>query len=663
MRAFLELFALCGIAIVQPTLDLLRRNSNDVFVPAGATRFQVVTVVALILFAAPAALSAVEVAVGLVAPRIRRFAHAALAGSIVGLIAFEALTHNSSVGDPVRIAIAAVVGFAGALLLLQFSAAGLFLRYLAFAPVVFAVLFILSGPISPLVLASKVESADVAIGKPNRVVMIVFDELPTQSLLDGTGQIDAELFPNFATLAADSTWYRNNTSVAPYTAVAVPALMSGKLPDNPKAISTAAEHPNTLFTLLGNEYRINAHENIEGLNPGGDAAGSGTLKGLVETAYDLWRGFVTDDPPQIPSEEEMLEREQPAMRHFASSLGSAPRNQLDYLHVLMPHYPWHLLPDGRSYTDVWAVRGLLGTWGGGPEVAAVGRQRHILQLQATDRRLGQIFDKLERLGVYDKSLIVVTADHGEGFTAFNPIRKATAENFSEVMWVPLFIKAPAQTTSKVDDRPAHSIDVLPTIADLLEIEIPWKTDGRSLLGKARPDGPRPFLKITSPDASTAPSDAQYQEWSGTKGFGRVLASRAASAGGDKALRVYKGFSAFGDLVGQPATPLVEPAAASLEGSISEPWKFATVVDPDANDATWTYLEGRVESKGGREIAISINGTIASITTTYDDVFSGGSAYVAVLPPSLFKPGANDIQMYVIIGTPAAPRLELVQQQS
>ena len=69
------------------------------------------------------------------------------------------------------------------------------------------------------------------IGKPNRIVMIVMDEFPLESILDGTGHVDAALFPNFAALANTSTWFRNDTTVAPYTDVAVPAILTGRLPD------------------------------------------------------------------------------------------------------------------------------------------------------------------------------------------------------------------------------------------------------------------------------------------------------------------------------------------------------------------------------------------------------------------------------------------------
>ena len=42
-------------------------------------------------------------------------------------------------------------------------------------------------------------------------------------------------------------------------------------------------------------------------------------------------------------------------------------------------------------------------------------QRHLLQLGFTDRLLGRLVTRLRRAGLYDRSLLVVTADHGASF--------------------------------------------------------------------------------------------------------------------------------------------------------------------------------------------------------------------------------------------------------
>lgn len=660
LRAFVELFALTGVAIVQPTLDSLRRNSNDIFVPVGASAIQVVALVALMLLGPPLLLWAVEALIGVALPRLRRYAHAVLVGAVVGLIIVEVLNRQFDLGAVPKVVVAVLLGVGAALLVLRFSVAGMFLRYLAFAPVVFVVLFLLNSQINPLVLGSGVASTpSVRARKPSRIVMIVLDELPTESMLDGTGHIDAGLFPNIAKLAAGATWYRNNTSVAPYTQVAVPAILTSKYPTKPRGLSTASVHPHNLFTMLRHDYHINAHETLETLDPSGTITPRASVRALAHTSYTLWRDFVTNSDPDPAITSTTMNREVPALQRFTASLGHAPDKQLDYVHVLLPHYPWHLLPDGRSYSNTSAIPGLVGIWGGGPELAAVGRQRHILQLQAADRFVGEALDKLRRDGDYNRSLIVLTADHGEGFTAQNPIREATPANYSQIMWVPLIMKSPGQTAGRVDDRMSRSIDVLPTIGDMIGAKIPWKVDGRSLLGPAHPNGPRRFLEITSPDASTPPTQAKYQDWDGVKGFAQVLASRAAEPGPVQDLRVYEGFSKYGSLVGRPAAPLVTPGSP-LHGSIGLPELWQNV-DVNSAYAPWTYLSGRVDTPGTREIAVTVNGTIASLTKSFNDTFFGNAAYAALLPPSLFRPGANNIQMYTVTGDPASPHLQLIKR--
>jgi hypothetical protein len=64
------------------------------------------------------------------------------------------------------------------------------------------------------------------------VVEVIFDELPTATLMNPSGtRIDAKRFPGFAKLAAHSTWYRDNTTVADFTGRAVPAIETGIDPD------------------------------------------------------------------------------------------------------------------------------------------------------------------------------------------------------------------------------------------------------------------------------------------------------------------------------------------------------------------------------------------------------------------------------------------------
>ena len=68
------------------------------------------------------------------------------------------------------------------------------------------------------------EKSEAASSDPDHppVVLLVFDELPTPSLMKPDHHVDAERYPNFAELESTSTFYRDATTVADATFAAVP---------------------------------------------------------------------------------------------------------------------------------------------------------------------------------------------------------------------------------------------------------------------------------------------------------------------------------------------------------------------------------------------------------------------------------------------------------
>ena len=67
------------------------------------------------------------------------------------------------------------------------------------------------------------------------------------------------------------------------------------------------------------------------------------------------------------------------------------------------------------------------------------------------------------------------------------MRELDDVNRDQILGVPLFVHGPGMEPG-IDDRPAQTVDVVPTIAGLLGVHIPWKVDGRDL---SRPATPRP----------------------------------------------------------------------------------------------------------------------------------------------------------------------------
>src|SRR6478735_6045390 len=469
---FLELVAVLGLAFAQPIFDLLGKNPL-LFVAWNATPARTLGAVVVVVLGPPLAGYLVELASALAGASTRRVVHVVLVGAGIGLVAMEAAKQLTELGAVPLVLIGAGAGLLGGLARARFRGFRTWLRVLAVAPVAFAVL-LLTGPASVVVFGSDPGAAAVTVARPHRVVMIVMDEFPLTSLLDGHGAIDAQLFPNLDALSRQGTWYRNDTTVAPFTEAAVPAVLTGELPPDPDTVPVVAEYPHNLFRLLGKTYGLNVHESVTRLCPTSECApkrrptGVGTgFRGMLSDISSVWWDFADPGSRTSVSFGGLGGEDTTAWttaQGFLATLGPAAGPEFDFLHVLLPHFPWHYLPTGQDYAALPGhTNGLHGQIWANDDVAALMRARHLLQVQAADTFVGQVVARLKELGVYDDTLLVVTADHGVAFEGGEPIRGFTRTTVPEIAWVPLFVKAPNQRTGGPDDRPAESIDVVPTM--------------------------------------------------------------------------------------------------------------------------------------------------------------------------------------------------------
>ncbi|HXV58799.1 MAG TPA: hypothetical protein VD704_13115, partial [Gaiellaceae bacterium] len=262
----LHLLVLCGFALAQPLYDILGRTP-EFFVARGSTGWDVV-VVGVALATLPAALLlAVEALAGLVSHRLQSALHLLFVGALAALIALQALRRGGDLPGWPLVAAAAALGALAAVAYSRLSPVRTGVTVLTPAPLVFLSLFLLSSPIEELQLANPLEDGSrPAVESRTPVTVIVFDELPTTSLLDADGRIDEGRFPSFASLAADATWFPNATTVHAYTGSAVPAILTGEDPDA-GALPLVADHPRNLFTYLAESHRMNVLEPVTQLCP------------------------------------------------------------------------------------------------------------------------------------------------------------------------------------------------------------------------------------------------------------------------------------------------------------------------------------------------------------------------------------------------------------
>jgi arylsulfatase A-like enzyme len=101
-------------------------------------------------------------------------------------------------------------------------------------------------------------------------------------------------------------------------------------------------------------------------------------------------------------------------------------------------------------------------------------------IRYTDTHVGELLKKIDRLGLRENTLVVITSDHGEEFQEHNSFLHNQVYN--ETMHVPLLIRFPGKIpVKKRVYQPVEIIDILPTILDLVKIKPHNHFQGRTLV--------------------------------------------------------------------------------------------------------------------------------------------------------------------------------------
>jgi arylsulfatase A-like enzyme len=104
-------------------------------------------------------------------------------------------------------------------------------------------------------------------------------------------------------------------------------------------------------------------------------------------------------------------------------------------------------------------------------------------IRHVDDRLGRLFEELKQRGLYDNTLIIVTADHGEEFLEHGLLGHGESL-YDEVIRVPLIVKFPCpgkQCGHRRIESQVELVDIFPTIMEVAGLRRPETLVGRSLL--------------------------------------------------------------------------------------------------------------------------------------------------------------------------------------
>lgn len=304
-------------------------------------------------------------------------------------------------------------------------------------------------------LSGRKGTASAALTRDPRanVLFITLDTTRADHLgAYGYKEIDT---PNLDALARDGVRFAQAISSIPLTLPAHCSLMTGTTPLHHKVRDNGG-------FFLGSEQTTLA----EILSPQGLKTTAVVGAFVLNRHWGLDQGFETYDDEFGPSDPRAA-ADLHAQRDGAEVADHGIR-WLDahsgerfflWLHFYDPHYPYE--PKGE-----FAARY--------PDRPYDG------EIAYTDSQIGRVVDSLKAHGLYDRTLIVVAGDHGEGLGQHGEPDHGIYL-YDSTLHVPLIVRAPASAYRRIVDSMVRDIDVAPTILDYLGVAAPPSVRGRSLL--------------------------------------------------------------------------------------------------------------------------------------------------------------------------------------
>jgi len=680
---FGQLFALLGLtgfALGQPILSLAGENPT-LFAYSNVDGWRLVVFALVVALVPPLLLWLAVVAAGLVN---RRAGDGVFIGCSIGLAAVALVQVWRAVGLEhtfVVFTLAAVGAAAFGLALIKFETVRAWLRYTAILPALAIGVFLVGSPTSDLLQARGAGADKSESGLPP-VVFLMLDEMPTQTLLAPDGTIDRVRFPNIASLADESTWYRNYSVMATWTDVSVPSILSGGEPKTGQALWT--DYPDTIFSLFRPTHSLTAVESFTDLCGYPECSASGEsgsqtaqprIRELSTNVRDLWwqRIFPSSSGETDLADfgEEVTETEASTVRgerltaqqatedwmrairsrptsaaNFVESLSAGDQPSFSYLHLLFPHQPWVHYPDGTRHSaggqsdrlSTHEVSRADPTW-----AAAIEEHRYLLQARYTDAVVGEILDRLRETGLYDKAVVVVTSDHGVAFEGtVDSGRAVKRETLPEVAYAPLIIKSPGQREGIVDDSNLLSIDVLPTVAKEVGVEIPWSHPGHAA-GSPSVAG-RGTEKVIF-DFGTDPLRPEYL---GVVSFDATMSPRAErrligpAAAGETDVAGLVRTIGLADRLGMRVDGIVSGRSGSVAIDDLENLRRPQPGQPAG--AVSGNVTADPNPSGERFVLVAVNDEIVTAAPV------GGNGYfLTLLPMGALRPEGNEIRVVLVTG--------------
>ncbi len=331
-----------------------------------------------------------------------------------------------------------------------------------------------------------------AQNRPN-VIFILTDQWRSTAFgFAGDTQVKTPYIDQFS---KESVVFKNCVSVMPICTPYRAALMTGRFPTSTGMFMNDLYMPEKelcmaeIFKKQGyatafyGKWHLDGHGRLNNVQP------------FRRQGFDYWKGIeCTHDYNKMP----YFENNDLKVKYWdkysafaivddaAIYLEQASKSAnpfLLFLSIESPHFSQHTAP--QHYQDMYPKEKLVLS----PNVIdnkfpniRENLKQYYAHCTATDKAIGDLINKIKSLGLYDNSIIILTADHGEmmGSHGVRPHEKQIS--WDESVKTPFLIRYPGigNNAGKLTQTPITTPDVLPTMLSLAGLSIPQTIEGRNI---------------------------------------------------------------------------------------------------------------------------------------------------------------------------------------
>ncbi len=322
--------------------------------------------------------------------------------------------------------------------------------------------------------------------EPLNVLLLTIDALRADMPWSGYAR---DIAPNLTRFARENVVFDNHRSVTSFTAQSVPAMLSGRYASTlyrSGYFFAGYQDSNELFPEALQQKGIRTmavHSHLyfnrgKGLNQGFD---------LWEMVPGLTFNERSDDHVTSPKTNELMQNQ-------LSDPENVKGQFFAWTHYTDPHHQWIKHKESPDFGN---------------------RERDLYdnEVHYTDQHVGKLLDWAAEQPWWDKTAVIISADHGEAFGEHGMMQHAH-ELYEELVRVPLLIRVPGVEAQRISTPHTH-LDLGPTIMELMGQEALSGFMGESLVPmlEGKPGKVKPVvLELTADNVQPARRAVVSGDW-------------------------------------------------------------------------------------------------------------------------------------------------------